>query len=137
MHRLQQSFKKEENNGENQEQHEDALAQNYWDQGNLQCQRGNYTDAITSFRRALDIRVQLFGEEHYKTAENYHSIGVTRHLMNDYTAALESHKRALDIRIKLFGKEHSEIADSYCSVGATHYRCRAPRNAYHSSPRKT
>ena len=133
MHRLQQSFKKEENNGENQEQHEDVLAQNCWDQGTLQCRRGNYTDAFTSFRRALDSRVKLFdytaaleshkraldigiklfGEEHPETANSYHEVGVTQHSLSDYTAALESNKRDLDIRIKLLGEEHPKTADSY------------------------
>ena len=118
---LQQSVKTEENHGENQEKHEDALAQSYWEKGDFQCRRGNLTDAITSFRRALDSRVKLFGEEHYKTAESYHSVGVTQHSLSDYTAALESAKRALDIRIKLFGEEHPETADSFHSVGVTQH----------------
>ena len=118
---LQQSVKREENTGENQEQHEDALAKSYLDQGIIQYRRGNFTDAIASFRRALDNRVKLFGEEHYKTAESYHSVGVTQHSLSDYTAALESVKRALDIRIKLFGEEHPKTADSYHSVGVTQH----------------
>ena len=67
-------------------------------------------------KRALDIRIKLFGEEHPMTADSYHSLGVTQHSLSDYTAALESAKRALDIRIKLFGEEHPMTADSYRSV---------------------
>ena len=118
---LQQSVKRDENNGESQEHHEDALGQNYWDKGKIQCRKGYYTDAITSFTRALDTRVKLFGEEHYKTADSYHELGVTQHSLGNYTAALESERRALDIRIKLFGEEHSNTADSYDSVGATQH----------------
>ena len=116
---VQQSNEREENNSESQEQHEEALAQNYWDQGNIQRRRGNHTEAITSFTRALDMRLQLFGEDHPKTADSYHSVGLTQHSLSDYIAALESKKRALDIRIKYFGVDHPKTADSYHSVGVT------------------
>ena len=114
----QQSVKREEYNNE---QHEEALAQNYLGLGNIQCRKGNYTEAITSFSRALDMRIKLFGEEHSETADSYHSVGVTQHLLSDYNAALESAKRALDIRIKLFGKDHPKTADSYHEVWATQH----------------
>ena len=118
---LQQRNEREENNSESQEHHEEALAQNYWDQGNIQGRRDNYTEAITSFTRALDMRLQLFGEDHPKTADSYHSVGVTQHSLSDYIAALESKKRALDIRFKLFGEDHAETANSYHSVGVTQH----------------
>ena len=76
--------------------------------GVTQHSLGNYTAALESNKRALDIRIKLFGEEHPKTADSYHEVGVTQHSLGNYTAALESDKRALDIRIKLFGEEHSK-----------------------------
>ena len=76
----------------------------------------SYTAALESAKRALDIRIKLFGEEHPMTADSYHNIGATQHSLSDYTAALESAKCALDIRIKLFGEEHPKTADSYRSV---------------------
>ena len=118
---LQPGVKGEENNGESEEQHEQALAKNYSNQGDIQYRRGNYTEAITSFTRALQIRIKLFGGEHSETAESYYDLGATQHSLGNYTAALESDKRALDIRIKLFGEEHSETADSYHSVGVTQH----------------
>ena len=118
---LQPGVKEEENNGESQEHHKQALAKNYSNQGDIQYRRGNYEEAITSFTRALHIRIKLFGEEHSETADSYHDIGITQNSLGDYTAALESNKRALDIRIKLFGEEHSETADSYHEVGITQH----------------
>ena len=85
---LQQRVQKEENNGASQEHHEDALAQNCWDQGNFQYRRGNYTDAITSFRLAVDSRVKLFGEEHYKTTGSYHSVEVVTPPLLSHTSVL-------------------------------------------------
>ena len=121
QHALQQSDKRKDKNFKSQEQHEEALAQNYWDQGSTQCRRGNYTEAITSFTRALDSRIKLFGQEHFKTADSYHEVGTTQHSLENYTTALEAKKRALDIRIKLFGEENPEIAESYHSVGVTQH----------------
>ena len=118
---LQQSFEREENNVESQEQHEEALANNYSDLGDIQCRKGDFTGAVTSHTRALDMRIKLFGEKHPKTADSYHSVGAIQHSLSNYTAALESAKRALDIRIKLFGEEHRETAESYHSVGVTLY----------------
>ena len=118
---LQAGVRGEENNGESQEQHEEALAKNYCDQGDIQYGRSDYTEALLSFTRALNIRIKLFGEEHRQTAESYYLVGVTQHSLENYTAALESKKRALHIRMKLFGEEHSETADSYHSVGVTQH----------------
>ena len=38
---LQQSVKRDDNNGESDEHHEDALGQNYWDNGKIRCRKGN------------------------------------------------------------------------------------------------
>ncbi|XP_078370488.1 uncharacterized protein LOC144654274 isoform X2 [Oculina patagonica] len=103
------------------EQHEEALAQNCFDLGVIQHNRGNYPEALELKKRALDIRRKVFGEEHPETAVSYHSVGVTQHSLGDYISALESVKRALDIRRKVFGEEHSETADSYHSVGITQH----------------
>jgi len=118
---LQQSLERNEQTGDNSEHQEEALAQNYSELGNIQYRRGNYAEAMTSFQRAVHIRLKLFGENHPETADSYHGIGATQHLVGDYTSALESKKRALDIRIKLFGEANAKTADSYREVGITQY----------------
>ena len=96
-------------------------ADSYHSVGVTKHSLGNYTAALESHRRALDIRIKSFGEEHPKTADSYHSVGVPQHSLGNYTAALQSNKRALDIRIKSFGEEHPNTADSYHSVGVTQH----------------
>ena len=118
---LKESMKEKEKIDGSPEQHEEALAQNYLDLGIAQHNRGNYTEAVRSKRRALDLRRKLFGEEHSKTADSYHSVGATQHSLGDYNSVLESSKRALDIRRKLFGEEHSQTAHSYDSVGVAQH----------------
>ena len=118
---LQQNDKGKEAINECQQRHEEALSHYYMELGYIQREKGNCTEALTSFTCALDIRIKLFGREHSKTADSYYSVGFTQHSLSDYNAALESKKRALDIRIKLFGEEHSKTADSCHSVGVTQH----------------
>ena len=75
--------------------------------GATQHEQGDFTSAIQSDQRALDIRLKLFGEEHSNTANSYHSFGVTQHEHGDFTSAIQSQQRAIDSRLKLFGEEHS------------------------------
>ena len=79
----------------------------------------DYKAALYSHKRALAIRIKLFGEEHESTADSYRELGVTQHQILDYKAALQSHQRALDMHIKLFGKENQSTADSYFPIGVT------------------
>ena len=92
----------------------------YLDQAVIQHRRGDCSEAFSSEKRVLDIRLRLFGEEHRKTADSFNK-GVTQHSLGDYISVLEPKNHALDIRRKLFGENHSETADSYLSVGVTHH----------------
>jgi len=87
--------------------------------GNTQHELADFSSALQSAQRALDIRRKLFGEEHSSTADGYYLLGVTQHELGDFSSALQSKQRALDIRRKLFGEEHSSTADSYYSLGVT------------------
>ena len=99
----------------------EALVKCYIDLGKVYQQEKNYSEALQSNRRALDIAIRFFGEEHESTADSYRQLGVTQNNMHDYSAALQSHQHALAIRIKLFGEEHESTADSYRELGVTQY----------------
>ena len=101
--------------------HQEALAKSYADHGKTQHAQGNFSSALQSMQRSLDISCKLFGEEHSSTADSYHSLGVTQHEKGDFSSALQSKQRSLDIRRKLFGEEHSSTADSYHSLGVTQH----------------
>jgi len=78
----------------------------------MEHKQGEFSSALQSKQRALDIRLKLFGEEHPSTADSYHSLGITQHEQGDFSSARQSKKRALDIRLKLSGEEHPSTADS-------------------------
>ena len=99
--------------------HKEALADCYLLQGENQDCLSHFSEALTSKQHALAIILELFGEEHVKTADVYWQLGFTKYDLGDYNSATECHKLALDIRIQLLGEEHQRTADSYCALGAT------------------
>ena len=101
--------------------HQEELLRSYFDHAHALHQMQNYYGAIQSFQRALDIKRQLFGEEHPDTAECYFFLGVTQHASGNFLSALQSLQRALEIRLKLFAQEHPDTGQSYFSLGATQY----------------
>ena len=101
--------------------HQEGLFRSYLDCGRALHQMQNYSEAIQSFQRALDVAIGLFGEEHPDTAQSYFSLGATHHALGNYLPALQSHQRALDIRVKLSGEEHEDTARSYFNLGVTQH----------------
>ena len=93
--------------------HKEALAECYLLQGNNQHCLGHFSEAFTSQKHALTIILELFGEEHVKTADVYSELGFKKYKLGDYISAAEFYKLALDIRIQLLGEEHEKTAESY------------------------
>ena len=99
----------------------EALVDSYLNLGTVYHNRGNYSEALQSYKRALDRATRSLGENHEMTSVTYRKLGVTQNNMHDYSAALQSHQRALDIRLKLSGEDHESTADSYWKLGVTQY----------------
>ena len=99
----------------------EALVDCYLNLGIVYNNRGNYSEALQSCKRALTTATRSFEEEHQSTADSYRQLGVTQNKMHHYNAALQSHQHALAIRIKLFGEEHESTADSYRQLGLTQH----------------
>ena len=101
--------------------HQEGLFRNYFDHGMALRKMQNYSEAIQSFQRALDVVIDLFNEEHPDTARSYFNLAVTQHASGDFLSALQSHQRALEIRVKVLGEEHPDTAQSYFNLGVTQY----------------
>ena len=76
--------------------HQEGLLRCYFDYGSALHQMQNYSGAIQSFQRALEVATELFGEEHPKTAQTYFYLGVTQYALGNFSSALQSHQRALN-----------------------------------------
>ena len=68
-----------------------STADSYHEFGMTQYSLGDFTCALQSHQRALDVRIKLLGQDHASTADSYHSLGVTQHSLGDFTSALQSH----------------------------------------------
>ena len=78
---------------------------------------GNLKTALKYTEEALDIRRNLFGENHPAVAQSYNDVGVAYENIGDHQKALEYEERALAIRVSLFGESHPDVAISYNDVG--------------------
>ena len=99
----------------------EALVDCYLNLGIVYNNRGYYSEALQSYKRAINTATRSFGEQHESTAASYRQLGVTQSNMQDYSAALQSLQHALAIRIKLCGEEHESTADIYRALGVTQY----------------
>ena len=59
---------------------------------------GEYSKALSSLEKALEIRPKTLPENHPHLATSYSNIGGVYYYMNDYRKALQYCERALDIQ---------------------------------------
>ena len=57
-----------------------------------------YTEAISFFRKSLEIEKETLGEIHSATARSLNNIGVAYYKMGSFEEALDYHLRSLAIR---------------------------------------
>jgi tetratricopeptide (TPR) repeat protein len=84
--------------------------------GMVYAELGEYADAETMHRTALDFRRRLHGDVHPEVAESLSRLGEAFHQMARYTEAQAMHREALAMRRTLFGNEHPDVAASLHSL---------------------
>ena len=83
-------------------------------------QECRFADAVTLYKKALDIRVKELGTGHPITAEIYNDLGAVYHKMGDYTQALKYYQKSLAID-KISSTEHPDTAIDYNNLGSIYY----------------
>ncbi|KAA3656155.1 MAG: tetratricopeptide repeat protein [Chloroflexi bacterium] len=73
--------------------------------------------ALANYRRALQIREQLFKPDHPLIAQSLNNLGFLLHLLGEYPEASLYLKRALNIRKHNLDPGHPETAISYNNFG--------------------
>ncbi|MBX9668453.1 MAG: tetratricopeptide repeat protein [Candidatus Obscuribacterales bacterium] len=71
--------------------------------------QGKYGLAEQLYERCLDLKLELYGEDHLETAVNLHNLAVLYSAKRTYLKAELLYKRALDIRDKLLGDSHPDL----------------------------
>ena len=82
----------------------------------------NYTRALDSFYKSLDIFQEIYGYEHSHVANCFNNIGIVCKNKKNYAEALEWYEQATKIREKILPNHHPDLGQSYNNIG-TVYRC--------------
>ena len=77
----------------------------------------NYKDAMDKYFEALDIRQNLFGNDHVAVAETFYSMGYTLQNQESYDQALDCFEESLNIRKVQLGLEAKEVGDTLNMMG--------------------
>lgn len=68
-------------------------------------------------RNALDIRREIYGENHLLTADAYMQVGKVQRSRAEPGEAIELFERAIEIRIDQLGNDHPDVAESMIFLG--------------------
>ncbi|UJH68547.1 CHAT domain-containing protein [Allomuricauda sp. SCSIO 65647] len=80
--------------------------------------QGQYEKQFDCYNRALQIRLDIFGEAHPKVAQTYSSLSVSFKYLGDYENALKTAKKGLDIRLNSLGSNDFSLSQDYTNIGA-------------------
>ena len=95
----------------------ELLALSYNKMGDVHYVKGEYGRALECYKKSLEIKLTVFGENHPYTALTYNNIGIVYEHKGEYEKALEFYKKALKIRLSVFGKYHPDTAITYNNIG--------------------
>ncbi|MFM7856523.1 MAG: CHAT domain-containing protein [Flammeovirgaceae bacterium] len=82
---------------------------------------GKQNQALEFENRALQTRLQLFGENSEEVAASYSNLGVI-YTLSDLDKALEMHEKAQDVYQKIHGENHPKLAITAVNIGIAHQR---------------
>lgn len=71
--------------------------------------QGKFGFAEETYERCLDLKLDLYGEEHIETSINLHNLAVLHCAKKRWEKAELLYKRAIEIREKLLGKDDKQL----------------------------
>ena len=94
---------------------------NYLNQlGQVYYYSGEYSKALSSFERSLEIRKVALPPNHPDLAKSYWGIGLVYSNMGEYSKALSSYERSLEIMKVALPPNHPDLAASYNNIGSVY-----------------
>ncbi|CAF2981186.1 unnamed protein product [Rotaria sp. Silwood2] len=81
---------------------------------------GEYSKALSSYERSLEITKIALPPNHPDLASSYNNIGVVYKEMGEYSKALSSYERSLEIRKIALPPNHPDLASSYLNIGSVY-----------------
>ncbi|CAF3509995.1 unnamed protein product, partial [Rotaria sp. Silwood2] len=89
--------------------------------GTVYGSMGEYSKALSSYERSLEIRQIALPTNHPDLAGSYNNIGSVYYDMGEYSKALSSYERSLEIRKIALPPNHPDLAASYNNIGMVYY----------------
>jgi tetratricopeptide (TPR) repeat protein len=87
----------------------DRLAKSLNNLAALYHVQGKYGLAEELYEKCLDLKLEMYGEEHLEVAVNLHNLAVLHSAKRKFPKAELLYKRAIEIREKLLGAEHKDL----------------------------
>ena len=94
------------------------IGETYQNLGFDWSRQGHYEKQLDSYKKALEIRRNVFGEVHPKVAQSYSSLSVSFKYLGDYENALKNANKGLEIRLKSVGSNDFTLSQDYTNIGA-------------------
>ena len=85
--------------------------------GKVYLELGDFIAAESMLRRALQLRIQLLGEENLTVAQSLSDLSPALWHQGDLNGAEKLQRRALAIRTRLLGETNLEVAESFQDLG--------------------
>ncbi len=96
---------------------ENEKGQIYYYLGWIKNDQGKYTEAITYYKKSLEIREKTLPGNHPNLASSYSNTGLVYDSMGEYSKALSYCEKALEIDQKTLPANHPSLATSYNNIG--------------------
>ncbi|WP_082994970.1 CHAT domain-containing protein [Aquimarina megaterium] len=81
----------------------------------------NFDQAMVYAKKAMAIRLKMFGDDHPQVAYSYNDIGHILKQQDQYEEAMEYYQKALTIQRDAFGDKDHRVADCYHNIGTVHH----------------
>lgn len=101
----------------------------YREQGICQYKLNGAEAGTESLQKALQTCLQLYGEQHYRTANMYHYLSQHFLLLGEFEQAISYSDKGLDITTQLYGKEAIQSAEHYHQLGQIYSKQRLYKTA--------
>ncbi|CAF3369118.1 unnamed protein product, partial [Rotaria sp. Silwood2] len=89
--------------------------------GKVYDNMGEYSKALSSYERSLEIKKIALPPNHPDLAASYNNIGNVYYNMGEYSKALSSYERSLEIKKIALPPNHPGLAASYNNIGSVYY----------------
>lgn len=100
----------------------ESLALSYNRIGAVYTSRGDLESALHSMHEALEMQVEILGDDHIEVAKTLHNIGVCHRHRNKLDGALEFYQHAHEIFSSNLGRDHLDTVRTLHNIGGVYRR---------------